>query len=150
MRLGKHDEPPVAEKRRAASLFVGGMALGYLLGSRHGHDGRSRHAGRTFRRAGARAAGRSKGFVHGLRPGGHEPVDDVELAHKVESIVFRDQRFPKGRISVNAERGEVFLRGEVDEPEVIGALGVAVWKVPGVRGVRNLLHLPGTPAPAHR
>jgi len=147
MRLGKQREPRVADKRRTASLFVGGMALGYLFGSKHSSKGRARHA---FRRAGARTAGRGRGFVHGLRPHAHEPVDDVELAHKVESIVFRDARFPKGRISVNAERGEVFLRGQVDEPELIEELAVAVWKVPGVRGVENLLHLPGTPAPTHR
>jgi osmotically-inducible protein OsmY len=77
-----------------------------------------------------------------------ESQDDVTLAHKVESIVFRDSRFPKGQISINAEQGEVSLRGEIDRPELIRDLVEAVRKVPGVRSVENLLHLPGTPAPA--
>ena len=41
----------------------------------------------------------------------------------------------------------MFLRGQVDRPELIHDLEEAVRKVPGVRGVENLLHLPGTPAP---
>jgi osmotically-inducible protein OsmY len=71
----------------------------------------------------------------------------VTLVDRVESIVFRDPRFPKGQISINAEQGEVFLRGQVARPELIQDLEEAVRKVPGVRGVENLLHLPGTPAP---
>jgi hypothetical protein len=102
----------------------------------------------VIRSAGARAGGRAKGFVHRLRPQGAEPPDDVTLAHKVESVVFRDPRFPKGRININAEQGEVFLRGQIARPELIHDLEAAVRKVPGVRDVENLLHLPGTPVPA--
>jgi hypothetical protein len=110
---------------------------------------RSRRAtARGIRIGGLRAVGRAKGFVHGFVPAEKEPPDDVTLAHKVESIVFRDSKVPKGRISVNAERGKVFLRGQVDEPELIHELEEAVRKVAGVRGVENLLHLPETSAPA--
>jgi osmotically-inducible protein OsmY len=83
-----------------------------------------------------------------VRPARGEQPDDVTLAHKVESIVFRDPRFPKGQINVNAEDGEVFLRGQVDDPELVRELERSVSQVPGVRRVENLLHLPGTPAPA--
>jgi osmotically-inducible protein OsmY len=54
---------------------------------------------------------------------------------------------PKGRVSLNAERGRVFLRGEVDDPDLIEALEAAVRRVRGVKDVESLLHLPGTPAP---
>jgi hypothetical protein len=66
--------------------------------------------------AGARARGRAKGFAHRLRGQAAEPPDDITLAHKVESVVFRDPRFPKGKISINAEQGEVFLRGQIEMP----------------------------------
>ena len=73
--------------------------------------------------------------------------DDVTLAHKVETEIFRDPEIPKGRINVNAENGKVFLRGEVEEPELIRDLEQRTKKVQGVQEVENLLHVPGTPAP---
>ena len=74
--------------------------------------------------------------------GGNEELDDATLVDKVESIVFRDRDVPKGRININAEKGVVFLRGEVDRPELVDALEARVRKVRGVRGVENLLHTP--------
>jgi osmotically-inducible protein OsmY len=74
--------------------------------------------------------------------------DDVTLAHKVETEIFRDADIPKGRINVNAENGKVVLRGEVEEPELIKDLEQRTKKVQGVQEVENLLHVPGTPAPA--
>jgi osmotically-inducible protein OsmY len=76
-----------------------------------------------------------------------EPLDDAGLAHKVESVLFRDTHVPKGEISINAERGTVFLRGQVESPELIDELTKSVRKIVGVSEVVNLLHLPGTPAP---
>ena len=73
--------------------------------------------------------------------------DDVTLARKVETEIFRGADVPKGRINVNAEDGTVFLRGEVDNPDLIQDLGKAARKVQGVREVENLLHAAGTPAP---
>jgi hypothetical protein len=74
-------------------------------------------------------------------------LDDTELAHKVESVVFRDPSLPKGKVSINAEDGNVFLRGQVDTPDTIVRIEKAVRAVEGVETVENLLHVPGTPAP---
>jgi osmotically-inducible protein OsmY len=75
------------------------------------------------------------------------PLDDVTLARKVETEIFRDADVPKGQINVNAEYGVVFLRGEVTSPDMIRDLEEQARKVQGVSEVRNLLHTPGTPAP---
>jgi osmotically-inducible protein OsmY len=73
--------------------------------------------------------------------------DDVTLARKVETEIFRDPEVPKGQINVNAVDGVVELRGEVKRPEMVNALEEQARKVQGVRDVNNLLHTPGTPAP---
>jgi osmotically-inducible protein OsmY len=73
--------------------------------------------------------------------------DDVTLARKVETEIFRGEDVPKGQINVNAENGIVVLRGEVEEPELIRDLEERTRKVQGVREVENLLHVPGSPAP---
>jgi osmotically-inducible protein OsmY len=69
--------------------------------------------------------------------------DDVTLARKVETEIFRDTKVPKGQINVNAENGKVFLRGEVDKPALIKDLEKRTRNVQGVREVENLLHTPG-------
>lgn len=74
--------------------------------------------------------------------------DDVTLARKVETEIFRDAEVPKGQINVNAENGVVVLRGEVEEPELIRDLEEKTRNVQGVQEVENLLHTPGTAAPA--
>lgn len=73
--------------------------------------------------------------------------DDVTLARKVETEIFRDAEVPKGQINVNAENGTVYLRGEVGQPELIKDLEERTRKVQGVQQVENLLHTPGTEAP---
>jgi osmotically-inducible protein OsmY len=96
------------------------------------------------------AAGKARGAVHDITPsmpGRGATPDDVTLAHKVETEIFRSADAPKGSVSVNAENGVVFLRGEVGEREWIERLGSEASKVDGVEAVRNLLHLPGTEAP---
>ena len=65
--------------------------------------------------------------------------DDVTLARKVETEIFRDTEVPKGKINVNAENGKVVLRGEVAEPSLIEDLEQRTKKVQGVREVENLL-----------
>ena len=150
---------------QGAKPFVTGVAVGgtimYLLDPVHGHRRRralldragaagrrgSRRATRALRVALLRREGQAKGLVHRLRPTAQEPPDDVTLVDKVKSVVFRDPRFPKGQISINAEEGKVVLRGQVDQPELIADLEAAVRDVQGVRDVENLLHVPGTPAP---
>ena len=75
-------------------------------------------------------------------------LNDAGLTRKVESIIFRPEEAPKGRVSVNAEDGVIFLRGEVETQEQIDMLVRAAEQVDGVREVRSLMHLPGTPAPS--
>jgi hypothetical protein len=77
-----------------------------------------------------------------------EPLDEVELAHKVETEIFRDGTIDKGRLNINAERDVVFLRGTAPTLEEIAGIEDRVRKIDGVRHVVNLLHLPGTTAPA--
>ena len=74
--------------------------------------------------------------------------DDVTLARKVETEIFRDADVPKGQINVNAENGKIVLRGEVEKPAMIKDLEKRAKKVQGVAEVENLLHTPGSPAPA--
>jgi osmotically-inducible protein OsmY len=96
------------------------------------------------------AAGKARGAVHSVAPsmpGRGDAPDDVTLARKVESEIFRSDDAPKGAVSVNAENGVVFLRGVVEERVWIDRLEGDARQVEGVKEVRNLLHLPGTEAP---
>jgi len=74
-------------------------------------------------------------------------LDDVTIARKVETELFRDPTVPKGHIDVNVVGGVVWLRGEVRTPEEIKRLEGEAQAVPEVKRVENLLHLPNTPAP---
>jgi hypothetical protein len=144
-------------------MVVGGLAGYFLdpgLGRRRRHLVRDRtagllrrgrrHASRTLRTTAVRGVGRCRGLVHTLLPAKPGALDDVGLAHKVESILFRDETVPKGSLSINAERGTVFLRGEVETPELAAALEGRVRRIAGVEEVENLLHAPGTAAPHSR
>jgi osmotically-inducible protein OsmY len=73
--------------------------------------------------------------------------DDLTLRDRVESEVFRDPDLPKGDINFDVENGIVTIRGAVDNAFRIATIEKAVFKVPGVIGVENLLHVTGTPAP---
>ena len=75
-------------------------------------------------------------------------MDDATLARKVESEIFRDADAPKGDVSVDVQAGVVYLRGEIADESWIARLGEEAGKVVGIKGVQNLLHTPGTPAPA--
>ena len=75
--------------------------------------------------------------------------DDVTLANKVESEIFRHIEVPKGDVNVNAENGKIVLRGEVGSPELIDELVARARDVQGVEDVESLLHTPGQPAPMH-
>jgi BON domain len=152
----------------AAAAATGGMALGALLayfldpkaGRRRRHTARDRAMSRVrrgerraaarARRAESHAVGIARRTLNAARPRHREPFDDVTLARKVESELYRRARVPKGHISINAEDGFVFLRGVMDRQEDIERIEVAARQVAGVREVQNLIHLPGTPAPASR
>lgn len=76
--------------------------------------------------------------------------DDATLARKVETVIFRDPDVPKGQIGVDAEDGIVVLRGEVDRTALIEDLEQKTRNVQGVKGVENLLHLPGAEPERHQ
>jgi osmotically-inducible protein OsmY len=92
-------------------------------------------------------AGKAQSAARSHMPGTDGDIDDVTLARKVETEIFRAADAPKGQVSVNAENGVVFLRGEVADTSWIERLGSEAEGVGGVKAVRNLLHTPGTPAP---
>jgi osmotically-inducible protein OsmY len=76
--------------------------------------------------------------------------DDVTLAHKVESEIFRFRDIPKRDLNIEAVDGIVTIRGQVNGPETIEEIVEKTRKVRGVQGVENLMHLPGTEAPHHQ
>jgi BON domain-containing protein len=145
-----------------------GMALGALIayfvdpraGRRRRHTAHDRAMSRVrrserratvrARRAESHALGLARRTVNAARHGRRDPVDDVTLARKVESELYRRARVPKGHLSINAEDGVVFLRGVMDRQDDIERTAAAARKTAGVRAVENLIHLPGTPAPASR
>jgi osmotically-inducible protein OsmY len=93
-----------------------------------------------------RYAGKAKGAAPGGREPAEERLNDPALARKVESEIFRDDALPKGSISVNAEYGVIYFRGEVPSQDVMEELTKRARGVDGVRAVENLTHLPGEPA----
>ena len=104
-----------------------------------------RRGERTGRGVASQAYGVKQKATH-LREEQKE-LDDVTLARKVESEIFRDADAPKGRVSVNVANGVVQLRGEVERPDLVEELEAATRKVQGVKDVENLLHPAGTEAP---
>jgi gas vesicle protein len=153
-------------EKRGLSKFLFGGVLGTLgalfFDPQQGRRRRKELVDRSaalFRRTGRRAerAGRGVGArVYGMSQQvqhlKEEPkdFDDVTLARKVESVIFRDADVPKGQIVVNVQEGVVQLRGEVPDPDMLNDLVETTRKVQGVRDVESLLHLPGTSAPMHQ
>jgi hypothetical protein len=76
-----------------------------------------------------------------------KPLDDVTIARKVESTIFRDIEVDKGKVDVNVAERVVWLRGEVESQDLINELEARATGVIEVRRVENLLHVPETPAP---
>ena len=91
---------------------------------------------------GRKAAGKAKGAVHSVASTvtGGKDYDDVTLARKVETELFRPADAPKGQVSVNVNDGVVELRGELPDQQQIDELGESARKIGGVKDVRNLLH----------
>src|SRR5438067_10563763 len=102
-----------------------------------------RHA---FRGAAAETYGVSHRIVQ-LVARQTEVADDETLRQRVESQLFRDRHVPKGNMNINCEHGTVILRGEVESAADIAEIEERVQRIPGIRGVQNLLHPHGTPAP---
>jgi osmotically-inducible protein OsmY len=113
-------------------------------------SGAARQGARRVARLGRRGGAEAYGVTQKVRHRKEEPKpqpDDVTLARKVETEIFRSAEVPKGKINVNAVDGVVELRGEADRPEMIRDLEDQVRSIPGVQDVRNMLHLPESPAP---
>jgi osmotically-inducible protein OsmY len=134
-----------------------GAALVYFFDQERGRKRRKeaikrtakafRQAGRRGRGAVSQAQGLKQKATH-LKEQEKPQPDDVTLARKVESEIFRSAEVPKGQVNVNVEDGVVYLRGELEQPDLIKDLEAQARKVQGVLGVENLLHVPGEEAPA--
>jgi hypothetical protein len=136
------------------SAAMGGAALAYFLdpqnGRRRRHQTRdqllsltrqgTKRARKLVHHATSDAAGTARRAAHALRKPENVELDDATLVDKVESIVFRKHDLPKGRININAENGVVFLRGQVEDTELVETLEARVRRVRGVKDVENLLH----------
>src|SRR6266516_1229715 len=135
-----------------------GAALAYFFDPDNGNRRRKLTAdkvGKYFRSTSrlaedvaAQAQGVKQKVTH-LKEQDKPQPDDATLAHKVETIIFRDADVPKGQINVNAEDGVVTLRGEVPDETMLNALVERTREIAGVRQVESLLHLPGQDAPMH-
>jgi osmotically-inducible protein OsmY len=143
-------------RRRRFRLIVFGAALSYFFDPENGRRRRKmagdrlaamfrRHGKRLVKSTAAQANALSKQATH-LREEPKPQPDDVTLARKVETEIFREPDVPKGKINVNAENGKVVLRGEVDSAELIEDLVSKARKVQGVEEVESLLHTPGQTA----
>ncbi len=140
-------------RTRRLRLIALGAALSYFFDPENGRRRRKvaadrlagltrRHGKRMIKRTAARANALGKQATH-LKEEPKPQPDDVTLARKVETEIFREPDVPKGKINVNAENGKIVLRGEVDSAELIDDLVSKAHKVQGVEEVESLLHTPG-------
>jgi osmotically-inducible protein OsmY len=141
---------------RTITFLVGGAvgaAAMYFLDPRSGaarRDQASSEAAAGARTAAAtaeQAQAKAKEVAADSAPVAPGPPNAEDLKAKVESEMFRDDAAPKGSISVNVEHEVVVLRGELETEELIASMEEKARAVEGVVDVRNLLHLPGEPAP---
>jgi osmotically-inducible protein OsmY len=144
--------------RRKLRFAALGAALAYFFDPENGKRRRKvtmdriaglvrRHGRRLGRGVASEAYGLKQKAAH-RQEQPKSPPDDVTLARKVETEIFRGPEIPKGKINVNAENGIVVLRGEAETPEMIEDLARKAKEVHGVRDVENLLHVPGALPPA--
>ena len=88
-----------------------------------------------------KVADTAKGAAHGAKSAvtPERTYDDVTLARKVESEIFRPADAPKDKVSVSVADGVVELRGELEDQKQVEELGKSAKSVEGVKDVRNLL-----------
>src|ERR671915_660883 len=84
---------------------------------------KARSAASTAQSQAGYVAGQAKGAASAVTPSKTrlEDADDVTLARKVETEIFRAPDAPKGSVSVDVQDGIAHLRGEA-EPEWIERL----------------------------
>ena len=139
-------------RARRFRLLALGAALSYFFDPENGRRRRKvaadrlaaltrRHGKRMIKGTASRAQALKQRSTH-LREESKPQPDDVTLARKVETEIFRDADVPKGKINVNAENGKIVLRGEVESSELIDDLVAKAHKVQGVQEVESLLHTP--------
>jgi gas vesicle protein len=92
-------------------------------------------------------SGFAEGATHKIKEaaeGGSDrrPENEVVLADRVMSQVFRDPDLPKGDINVDASGTTVFLRGSVEGDELAQEIEKRVRAVEGVDDVVNLINKP--------
>jgi hypothetical protein len=168
LRRGRRDPVRLHERSARELAAVAGFALAAGAALEFFRDPRSgkrrrhllrdrtraafRRRARTVERRAHYEAGKMVGAAHAITHHEHAvpELDDVSLVRKVESELFRDRTIPKGPISINADRGIVVLRGQLEDAQQIQRIEREVRGVAGVRDVENLLHPPGVPAPTIR
>ena len=139
-------------RARRFRLLALGAAVSYFFDPENGRRRRKvaadrlasltrRHGKRMIKGTASRAKALKQRSTH-LREESKPQPDDVTLARKVETEIFRDADVPKGKINVNAENGKIVLRGEVESSELIDDLVAKAHKVQGVQEVESLLHTP--------
>jgi osmotically-inducible protein OsmY len=119
-------------------VFAGalGAALAYFFDPDNGRKRRKEAIKKAAKGLGP--AGRK---AQAVRAKAHP--DDPTLADRVKSEIFRDADVAKEQVNVSVEDGVVYLRGELEEPDLIEDLEAQARQVRGVRGVENLLHASG-------
>ena len=153
------EEPPKRPTKEIVIAAGAGAIAAFFLDPVNGR--RRRSVARDWllarlRRAGTGAAGATRGIAARAQGIGNrvvhldeasQPENDQTLEQKVQSEMFQGLGIPSGQININAEEGVIVLRGAVERPDHITEVERRVRAVAGVRDVRNLLHLQGTPAP---
>ena len=142
--LGRATRPPRAParaRRRRSGASAAGPSTKERVAKIAGAVGITAAIGIVLAKIDRRkAAGQAKGAVSARSTvTGGTDYDDVTLARKVETELFRPADVPKGSISVNVNDGVVELRGELPDQEQIDELGDTARKIDGVKDVRNLL-----------
>ena len=73
-----------------------------------------------------------------------EPLPDQSefITDRVMSIVFRDPKLPKGQVNVNTVDQVVYLRGHIDDQNLVDEIVERTRNVAGVKDVVNLINRP--------
>jgi osmotically-inducible protein OsmY len=141
-----------------AAAGAGALALGYLFDREQGRARRQRLFGRSahFVRRTAHRARREARYLQDtavkrveqrMWPLPPKTVEGTTLLDRVESELFADSSIPHGLLNLEARGNVIVLRGQLPSEATIADVEQSVRRIPGVSGVKNLLHVTGTPAP---